>query len=50
MIHMIQGLPVSSIPQCNWNRHEDAWLESFQAIGHFEPTSIEAHQSIEDDL
>jgi len=42
---MIPGWPVSSIPQCKWNYHEDASLELFQAIGCFEPTLIEAHQA-----
>jgi len=37
------GLPDSSIPQCQWNRHEGACLEAFHAIGHFKPTFIEAH-------
>jgi len=45
MILMIWGLPVSSIWQCNSNLHQDACLESFQAIGHFELTFIEAHQA-----
>ena len=40
---MIPGLPVSSIPQCKWNRHEGPWVELFQAIGRFESTFIEAH-------
>jgi hypothetical protein len=42
---MMPGLPVSSIPQCNWNRHIGACLEFFQAIGRFEPTFIEALQA-----
>jgi hypothetical protein len=42
---MMPGLPVSSIPQCKYNRHEGACLEFFHAIGHFEPTFIEAHQA-----
>ena len=46
-IHMMPGLPVPSIPQCQLNRHEGACLELFQAIGRFEPTSIEAHQALE---
>jgi len=44
-IHMIPGLPVSSIPQCKYNRHQDACLESFQAIGCIGPTFIEAHRA-----
>jgi len=44
MIHMIPGLPVSSIPQCKQNRQEDACLDWFQATWLFEPTFIEAHQ------
>jgi len=42
---MIAGLPVSSIPQCTYNHHDDAWLELFQAIGRFEPTFIQAKQA-----
>jgi len=42
---MMPGLPVSSVPQCKENHHEGACLELFQAIGHFEPTFIEAHQA-----
>jgi len=42
---MMPGLPVSSIPQCKWNRHEVACLELFRAIGRFDPTFIEAHQA-----
>jgi hypothetical protein len=42
---MMPGLPVTSIPQCKYNRHEGACLELFQAIGHFEPTFIEAYQA-----
>jgi hypothetical protein len=45
MIHMMSGLPVSSIPQCKQNRHEGACLQFFQAIGPFEPTFSEAHQA-----
>jgi len=45
MIYMMAGLPVSSIPQCKLNRHEGAWLESFQAIGRFEPSFNEGHES-----
>jgi len=45
MKHMIPGLLVSSIPQCKWNCHEDTCLESFQGIGLFEPTFIEAYQA-----
>jgi len=44
-IHMMPGLPVSSIPQCTGNRHDGACLELFQAIGRFEPSFIEAHQA-----
>jgi len=43
-IHMMPGLPVSSIPQCKKNRHDGACLELFQAIGRFDPAFIEAHQ------
>jgi len=42
---MMPGLPVSPIPQCKKNRHEGACLESFRAIGRFEPTFIEAYQA-----
>jgi len=42
---MMPGLPVSSIVQCEQTRHESECLEVFQAIGHFEPTFIEAHQA-----
>jgi len=43
MIHMMPVLLVSSIPQCKWNHHQGACLESFQAIQYFEHTFIEAH-------
>jgi len=43
-IHMIPGLPVSSIPQWENNCHKDTCLELFQAIEHCEPTFIKAHQ------
>jgi hypothetical protein len=42
---MMSGLPVSSIPQCKFNRHEGACLEFFQTIGRIELTFIEAHQA-----
>ena len=45
MIHMMSGLPVSSIPQCKYNSHEGACRVLFQAIGPFESTFIEAHQA-----
>jgi len=44
-IHMMPGLQVSSNPQCKENRYEGTCLESFQAIGSFESTFIEAHQA-----
>jgi hypothetical protein len=43
-MNMMQGLQVSSIPQCKLNHHEGACLESFQAIGSFDLTFIEPHQ------
>jgi len=43
-IHIMPGLPVCSIPQCNPNCQEGACLEIFPAIGRFEPTFIETHQ------
>ena len=43
---MMPGLPDSSIPKCKLNRYEGACLEAFQAIGHFEPTCIEAHHAL----
>jgi len=45
MIHIIPWLPVSSIPQCEENRNEDAFLQSFEAIGCFESTFIDTHQA-----
>lgn len=42
MIHMISGQLVSSVMRCNENPHKGAWLESFQAIDHFEPTILQA--------
>jgi len=45
-IHMIPRLPVSSIPQWKSNRHQDACLQSFQAIERFECTFIETHQAL----
>ena len=44
-IHTMPGLLVSSIPQCEWNRHAGAGLELLQSIGCFEPIFIEAHQA-----
>jgi len=44
-IHVMAGLPVSSILQCKQNHHEGAWLQSFQAIGRFESTFVEGHQA-----
>jgi len=41
-IHMMPGLPVFSIPQCKQNCHKGTCLASFQAIGRFELTFIEA--------
>jgi len=41
---MMPGLPLSSIPQCKLNRHNCEHLESFQAIGSFEPNFIQADQ------
>ena len=45
MIHIMAGLPVSSIPQGKLNCHEGAYLELFQAIESFESTFIEVHQA-----
>jgi len=45
-IHVMPRLPVSSIPQCNYNHHEGPCLYSFQAIVHFDPTFIAAHQAL----
>ena len=44
MIHIMPGLPVSSIPQCKYNHHDGACQEFFQPIGSFKPTCIAAHQ------
>jgi hypothetical protein len=44
-IHLMSGLPVTSILQCKQNRHDGAYLEWFQAIGRLEPSFIEAHQT-----
>jgi len=44
-IHMMTGLPVSSIAQCKLKCHERECLELFQAIGRFERTFITAHQA-----
>jgi len=44
-IHMMPGLPVSSIPQCKMTCHGGPYLKWFQAIECFEPTFIEAHQA-----
>jgi len=41
-IHMMPGLLVPSIPQCKMKCHKGGCLESFQAIGHFQPPYIEA--------
>jgi len=46
-IHIMPGLPVSSIPQCKSNRHEGTWLELFPAIGHFESIFTEPHHASE---
>jgi hypothetical protein len=45
IIHIIPGLPVSSILQCTLHCHEYACLELFQVVGPYEPTVIEAHQA-----
>jgi len=42
---MIPELPISSIPQCKLNRHEYAYVELFESIGHFESTFIGAHEA-----
>jgi len=44
-IHILPGLPVSSIPQCKLNLHKGACRELFQGICRVEPTFIEAHQT-----
>ena len=44
-IHMMPGLPVSSIPQCKLNRHKGTCLELFHPIGRFERTFFEAHHA-----
>jgi hypothetical protein len=44
-IHMMPGLLVSSVAQCNWNHHEVASLELFLAIGRFKVTFIDAHHA-----
>jgi len=44
-IHMITGLPLSSIPPCKSNHYEDAWLDLFEAIWSFQCTVLEAHQA-----
>jgi len=44
-INMKPGLPVSSIPQCKYNRHNGACLELCQAIGLFESSFIDPHQT-----
>ena len=43
---MMPGLPVASILQCQYNRHQEACLELYQPIEHFEPTFIEAHLAL----
>jgi hypothetical protein len=43
-IHMMLGLPVSSIALCRQNRQDGACLEFFRAICRFESTFIEAHE------
>jgi len=43
-IHMMPGLLVSSIPQCNYDRHKSGCRELFQAIGRIDLTFIEDHQ------
>jgi len=45
MIYMMEGLLLSSIPQCKFKRHEGACLELFQSIEHLEPTFIEVQQA-----
>jgi len=44
-MHMMPGLPVSSIPQCKSNRHQGACLELYLAIGRFKLTFREAHHT-----
>jgi len=43
MIHMMPGLPFSSIPQCQYNLLKGVCVEVFQVVGSFEPTLTEAH-------
>ena len=43
MIHMMSGLPVSSIAQCKNKCHDGACLELYQPIECFEPTFIESN-------
>jgi len=42
---MMPRLPLSAIPQCKLNHHKGACLDSFQAIGRFEPIFIEANHA-----
>jgi len=42
-IYIMPGQPVSSIGQCNSNRHEAVCQAKSQAIGCVQPTFIEAH-------
>jgi len=44
-MNIIPALPAFLILQCKYSRHEDAGLELFQRIGHFEPTFIEAYHT-----
>jgi len=44
-IHMMPGLPVSSITQCKLNRHAGACLESFEAIESVKSSIIEVQQA-----
>jgi len=45
-VHMIPGLPVSSMLQCKLKSHASKCLELFRAIGCFEHRFIQAHQVV----
>jgi hypothetical protein len=44
-MHLMPGMLASSIPQCKLKHHYGACAELFKAIGHFEPTFIEANHA-----
>jgi hypothetical protein len=43
---MMPGLPVASIQQFKYNRHDGLCLELFPGLCRFEPSFLEAHRAL----